>query len=285
MKYFFPLCRLDQGESVLLARIDGIYLEEILWDANDNLIMSVIYEDGLCQELVLYWIKMCKMQVVVDALSYEDALSFFYYFKAELYARGVAPFISPIVSNYSFKKLFDKNSINGTEMTINILEYSLSTAIVMDESEYVLKGSSFINSALNGKKYSRKYKGNVIINNLIKGVLVAPTIKPKEQSYLHIWSVIESVFPYVSSEISFKLSLYISHMSFVKNIRYYDMVKKSYTTRCKLSHGGLVKLSDEDWMSAWSILLNILQTVLYNGGIFEERQMLEKIFTIDRYVI
>src|SRR5260370_42645851 len=84
------------------------------------------------------------------------------------------------------------------------------------------------------------------------------------QSILHMWCAIESLFPSVGAERSFRVSLYLSQLVSQGAGRrgYFEKVKKGYNTRSKIAHGAKHEASINEWKAAWEIVTDTFNALV-----------------------
>ena len=111
--------------------------------------------------------------------------------------------------------------------------------------------------------------------------VTAATIMPVSQSHLHIWSGLEALFPTVTAELSFKISLYLSQLIGAKSERMsiYEQVRASYNLRSAITHGSRKDITVEEWQSTWGLLMQAVNSILTRGKMPAEKELLSEILT------
>ena len=115
-----------------------------------------------------------------------------------------------------------------------------------------------------------------------QAVLSAPLVVPQSQSVLHLWCALESLFPSVSAELSFRVALYLSQMTTTgpDRKRCFEKVKKGYNVRSRIAHGAKQEVTVEEWCDAWGIVTDTLDAVMRNGKVPKEDAILDGLFGI-----
>lgn len=95
-----------------------------------------------------------------------------------------------------------------------------------------------------------------------------------------MWTAIESLFPTVSAEVSFRLGLYLTVLCAGPKARrdFYKKVKVAYGVRSKIAHGALDDVSVEQWFDAWVLLCSCAQAVVSRGVLPSEGELLDELF-------
>lgn len=104
----------------------------------------------------------------------------------------------------------------------------------------------------------------------------APMIPDLSSSLLHAWQGIEALFPSVSSELSFRLALLVSQLCApvrTERLKTYEEAKRSYSKRSRAAHGNGAKLTYQDWLDAWDLLLLCLSACLQRGDLPTEEML------------
>jgi hypothetical protein len=238
----------------------------------------------------------CNGELAVTAPYLPDAMSLFRSIRLMLYLEGVMPFVCPFTANYSINDYSGINS-RDSEMLRGKLPEGLREGLTSDKAtvhaaafEPLLESSYLSDSRVVSEKNFNAVVRNVApwralvdrhpaIRNIEGVVTYAPQIQSYEQSLLHLWCGLESLFPSVTSELAFKLALYLSQLveSGPKRRAYFAKVKRSYGNRCKVSHGSVSEITRDDWMETWQIVLDACRAVLRKGTVPAEDALLADI--------
>jgi hypothetical protein len=112
----------------------------------------------------------------------------------------------------------------------------------------------------------------------------APTVENIGQSILLIWTGIESLFPTVHSELSFRLAMYLAQMQAplgTDRLAYYERAKNAYNVRSKVAHGSPPAKTFEDvraaWDDAWGLLMDVGSAVISRGGLPTEAKLMAEL--------
>ncbi len=117
---------------------------------------------------------------------------------------------------------------------------------------------------------------------LIDAAISAPMLGNLSQSLLHIWSGMEALFPSVSTEVSFRLALYIAQLTAnggAQRLACYDAVRAAYGTRSKIAHGSKGSVSEQEWNQAWGILMDCLNALHRRECLPSEQELLAEVLS------
>ncbi len=99
-------------------------------------------------------------------------------------------------------------------------------------------------------------------------------------SILHMWQALESLFPNVNAELSFRLSLLISQLcaGLDPPSGMYKQAKAAYNVRSKIAHGAYSKnTTGSDVSNAWWILRRCLEAIIQREELPTEEKLFEEL--------
>lgn len=225
--------------------------------------------------------------------SKDEAVSRLEHFRTMLYLNGVTPFIIPYIATHSFNDYAGINSrdseilrsklpenlkdgITSETTTVEAwpLELSLMT-FSLQESNPVTEEIAG-NAAWQVRKFSAIEKKHPELTAARYALTTAPQISHLSSSLLHLWTGLESLFPNVNAELSFRISLLLAE--FVLPIKpaivTYESAKRSYKHRSNAAHGNLQKIGYDEWREAWDLLCTSLLAVIHRDGPPDETALL-----------
>lgn len=99
--------------------------------------------------------------------------------------------------------------------------------------------------------------------------LTAPEIANLGQGILQMWTGLESLFPTIHSELSFRLALYLAQLDPQCRLDRFKQAKDAYKIRSKVAHGHDMSEPTEQnrnsWTACWSLLHSTAQAILARG--------------------
>jgi len=241
----------------------------------------------------------CNMEICISGKgSLEEANQAFQLLRMCLYSGGVSPFLCPFVTTYSINEysginLRDSRELRptlypGMEMGLTSdagtleawpLELSFQCSVIPERLP--VSEAVFIAAREKVTVWERLLARSPQLQAIIDAAIAAPTIGRMGQSLLHIWTGLEALFPSVSTEVSFRLALYIAQLASVGRDRLplYQAVRAAYGTRSKIAHGTRGDVTPEEWNQAWTILMDCLNAVNRRERLPSEEELLDEILT------
>lgn len=239
----------------------------------------------------------CNVELAIsDAASLDDAIARLSAFRAGLYVSGVSPFVCPFVTSESVNaysginerdsalargetpKIASSFSSNSGKLEAWPLELSLACVLLRDQ---VGVTAAQVEAAGQFAATWTRVQAQYPVLRAFSGALqAAPQLLALDQSLLHIWTGIESLFPTVDSEVSFRLALYVSVLCATPSDRgkLHQFVRTGYRLRSKVAHGTSSKVTPEQWLSAWSLLVRCAKAVCQRQALPTESELLEELF-------
>lgn len=112
---------------------------------------------------------------------------------------------------------------------------------------------------------------------LERALVASPLIAPIEQSILHLWSAIERMFPKVSTEVVFRVALYVAQL--VEGPRrgdrraYAKRVREAYNLRSRIAHGSVTDVEPDVWIDSWDIACDVYNAIHARGRLPAEDEL------------
>jgi hypothetical protein len=109
--------------------------------------------------------------------------------------------------------------------------------------------------------------------------VAAPTLGDLGQSLLHIWTGLEALFPSVSSEVTFRIALYIAQLTDIgaDRLSRYEAVRTAYSIRSKVAHGTNTAVRIDEWNQAWKLLMDCLNALHRRESLPSEKELLTEL--------
>ena len=233
---------------------------------------------------------------VQNCRSTDEATSRLEYFRTALYLNGVTPFVIPFLATHSFndyaginsrdssllrEKLPDelRNGITSEDTTVSAWPIELSLmAIRLQDSKPITKEIAE-KAVWQADQFRAIEHDHPELISARYALSSAPQISHLSSSLLLLWTGIESLFPNVSAELSFRIALLLAE--FVSPVEAakvtYDVAKRSYRHRSNAAHGNLKKIGYAEWSEAWGLLCNALSAVIHRRGIPNEADIISEI--------
>ncbi|CAL9274056.1 hypothetical protein SUDANB5_02524 [Streptomyces sp. SudanB5_2050] len=245
-------------------------------------------------------LKSCNMELAISASSTDDVRDKMLAFHVAMYARGFHPFSVQLLSSYSindYAGICSRRSSHGLELLPEGMRTGITSATACVEvwpAPYA-SGAAFrkeglartVTPDLLAQAVGDVDRWNILrsrysVCRFLERVLMSsPVVADTGQSLLHVWTGLESIFPKVQSEVSFRLALYLAQLQSPLGDRreFFQRAKKSYGDRSKVAHGGELKSREgvDPWMEAWSILTQTLRAMLDRQQIPTEEELIQEL--------
>ncbi|MFF3352994.1 hypothetical protein ACFYWN_10150 [Streptomyces sp. NPDC002917] len=245
-------------------------------------------------------LKGCNLELAIDAESSEDAQNKILPFHVMMYARGVHPFSVQFISSHSVNDYAGINSRNSS-YGLDLLPEGLRTGITSATACVEIWGAPYTSgSAIHRDSLTRSLTPSLFAQAVddverwrdlrdkypvclfLERVLTSsPVVSDTGQSLLHVWTGLESIFPKVQSEVSFRLALYLAQLQSPLGDRqeFFQRAKRSYGDRSKVAHGGVIKARGgvDPWMEAWSILTHTVCAILERRSVPTEEELIQEL--------
>ncbi|MFW3473476.1 hypothetical protein ACN24M_19620 [Streptomyces microflavus] len=245
-------------------------------------------------------LKGCNLELAISADSIEEAQSMILPFHVAMYARGVHPFSVQFISSHSVNDYAGICS-RKSSYVLDLLPEGLRTGITSATASVEIWGAPYTSGsasrrdglalALTPSLFTqvvgdvRRWKNlrdNHPVCLFLERVLTSsPVVSDAGQSLLHVWTGLESIFPKVQSEVSFRLALYLAQLQAPLGDRqeFFQRAKRSYGDRSKVAHGGVIKAKSgvDPWMEAWNILTHTVCAMLERRNIPTEEELIQEL--------
>ncbi|NSX95918.1 MULTISPECIES: HEPN domain-containing protein [Rhizobium/Agrobacterium group] len=276
---------------------DAIRVHKRKWDVSIFDLYSLIAQNHptrLPAELLHIFLQNVNLEIEIPASSVEQAIDKMDCYRAMLYLRGTSPTVAPFGCNMSlnaYAGINDRSSdrqavmheglregITHKTARVEIWPHQLSFACIQGApGEFVRKvGSGVVTGATEDLERWLEYERKTPVLRAARRALVqAPLMPDLSSSILHCWQGIESLFPSISTEITFRTSLLLAELLEPLRPRQetYDTSKKSYGDRSKIAHGSQHQFGIEKWSRAWVLLRDAIQAILINRGLPSEEEL------------
>lgn len=130
-------------------------------------------------------------------------------------------------------------------------------------------------------QWSRLVKETPRLRVLEDAALTAPEIANLGQGLLQMWTGLESLFPSVHAELSFRLSLYLAQLDPAQRHDRFERSRAAYSLRSKVAHGhdlsGPTEGNRSAWSACWSLLHSTVLAIINRGELPSEDALLSEL--------
>jgi hypothetical protein len=298
-KFFVPILHLIREEPGLDIDSPPFCLVRRKWDVStfDLATLATKHQLHFSYQLMDVFLKACNLELRVEAETLAEVAELTKRLRAMLYVNNVSPFVMPFVATHSINDYAGINSRdsdslceklhpdlrNGpTSKDITVEVWSFEPILwIIGAGEDKLADATFIKAIDQANKW-QKLSSDTKELRVVQDVLTtAPQILDQQQSVLHIWTGLESLFPSVQQEVTFRIALYLAQLCEGEQDRreLFQRVKSSYNTRSKIAHGSKDKFTPKDWYIAWDLLREVCQAILRRGKLPTEAHLIEELLS------
>lgn len=299
--FYFPLLFLTPDFSEETIELPPFELVKRKWETSifDLATLATKHKLHLPYQLMDVLLKQCNVELCIkNQSSLEEAQAYFQSFRLSLYATGVSAFLSPFITTHSINEysginLRDSNFRNDKappelqqgwksgEVIVEAWPFELSLQCIVSRDGIKVSSSIFHEAAEKAKTWRKLVASSKSLEVVTDVANSAPKLTPLDQSILHIWSGLEALFPQVNTELSFKISLYLSQLiaSGPDRLNYYEKVRDSYNLRSKITHGAQRGVGIEHWKQTWIVLMDAFNAIVSRGKMPQEKELLKELLS------
>jgi hypothetical protein len=248
--------------------------------------------------LDVFWFHVGWEMEVIGAKTLDEAKEKFSIFRTMLYAQHVNPFIIPFIGTHSKNDISGMNNrdsglfgddfpselrsgITSKTDEVEIWPHELSFFVLRNSDGRKITEQIANNAGQQAHKWEKlenKHKELQAVRHIME---TAPTIDHLGTSLLHIWTALESFFPNVRTEVSFRMALLLAELASVIQppLETYQTARRSYGHRSHAAHGNLKKLTHKEWDEAWKLLCIVVGGVIQRGALPDEGALISSILT------
>ncbi|MFS8151638.1 hypothetical protein [Vreelandella titanicae] len=296
--YFFPISLVVpefDNEAVTVGRF---LLAKRKWNTStfDLATLATKHQLHLPYQLMDVLIGKCNCELQVDNVETREAAQlYFHSVRIGLYVQQISPFLCPYVTNVSINDYSGVNerdsaisqgkepeiasTFNSASAKLEAWPVELSLHCVAIPNAFILTERKFGEAARFAEKWFGLCEMYPAVRAISNAITTAGRLESYEQSILHMWTAMEALFPNVSTEVSFKIALYLAQLCAPpsKKKEFHTQAKKAYSVRSKIAHGSSKKFKHEDWLQSWQLILACVSAIAERGGLPSEENLLDEL--------
>jgi hypothetical protein len=237
-----------------------------------------------------------NLEVTVEAKDPGRAIEEIRAVQTCLYARGSMPFSTPILSTHSIN---DFSNIHGAAHSADDPRHERAAAIwagaervrtwpilspptvaVPPEASRGISASMFVTAAKEAPRWLEMVAEQPRLRVLEDALLSAPSVPNVGQGILQMWTGLESLFPTVQTEVSFRLALALTQMKpgGLDRVERFKSIRKAYGFRSKVAHGADMRNATETnlakWTATWQIMTGTVRALLDRSTLPSEEELI-----------
>lgn len=299
-RFYFPLLVLRPSDDLVeIVERDPYSLARRKWQTStfDLATLATHHRLHLPYQVMDVLLSVANLELAITAASLELAFKSLSALKLGLYVSGISPFIAPFATSYSVNAYSGINSRDSEALRANLpagMQSGLTTAAGTVEAWpfensfqcIVIPEQTTISPWVFQQAVSRASRWLEIesrlahLSALRTAAESAPLLLSPDQSLLHVWCALEALFPRITTEVSFRLSLFLAQLIAPTGDRLalFRRVRSAYDLRSRLAHGSRRDISLAEWQDAWSLLLQAADAVIVRAGLPTEDQLMTELF-------
>ncbi len=299
--YYFPLLFLIPGFTESEIESPPFRVVKRRWNTStfDLATLATKHKLHLPYQVMDVLLYKCNLELcLMNQPSLEEANEGFQALRLALYAGGLSPFLSPFVTTHSINEYSGVNSrdsdylrdeldpklMEGLKSDVDILEawpVELSFQCILLEESLTLSEKVFSEATENASRWGRLVRERPLLKVVNDAVNSAPKLLSLDQSLLHLWSAIEALFPSVSTELSFRIALYLAQLIDPPTGRQscFERVRDAYSLRSKVTHGSRQNISLAEWQNTWSLLMDAVKAIIRRQSLPSEQELVSELLS------
>jgi hypothetical protein len=283
-KFYYPCLFIAPGFDEDGLSYGSVALRKRRWEVStfDLATLATKHRLHLRYQLIDILLAHCNLEIELEADNLEEACAEIDVLRAMLYVQGTSPFVIPFCATHSLNEYAGINSRDSeilraklpedlqrgptsSDIRVEVWPHEPSLTCRIEDESVVLRKEQWDSAAGAVSHWKKLEMETTVLRASRKALCSAPAIPDIGSSLLHVWQGIESLFPSVNMEVSFRLSLLVAQLVSIleKAGETYKKAKRSYADRSRIAHGNAAKVGHAEWNTAWTLLVACLRAVLF----------------------
>lgn len=296
--YFVPLLFLRPAESTLSVSRPPFRLSTRKWTTStfDLATLATKHHLHLPYQLMDVLLGHSNLELEIDAPDVGAATESLTAILLGMYLSGVSPTLAPFATTHSVNDYSGINSrdsevlrsklpegqrigVTTETATVEAWPLQLSLQCMIDASKLEVSEWQFQQAATKASTWLDLESTHGALRIVRDAAHSAPTLAPPEQAFLHVWCALEALFPKVSTEVSFRIALYLAQLSAQAGQRqeYFERVRRAYNLRSRVAHGADFRLQQTDWLDSWGLLIDAGNAIVRRGRLPSDDELLAEL--------
>jgi hypothetical protein len=294
--FFFPILFLEPESDSTTVHCPPFRLAARRWETTtfDLATLATRHKLHLPYQVMDIMLGNCNLEIEVEADGLPEAIDLLHTVMFAMCLGGSSPAIAPFAVTHSVNEYSGINSrdsdllrdklppelrsgIRSDTTTVEVWPVQLSFTCQLIREQIATSPEQFAAAAAAALRWRQLEAGCPELRVLRDASQSAPLLGSIDQSLLHIWCGLEALFPRVSTEVSFRVALYLAQLGSAGSRRdTFKKVREAYNIRSRVAHGSYRAVSAPEWRSAWSVLMETGQAILARGGLPGEDELLDE---------
>lgn len=296
--YFFPCVGLLPDFSEESIRVGDFTIHKRAWKTTpfDLATLQATHDLQISWHLMALFLELTNCEIEVICASEDIAQNKLDLLQAMMYVNCSAQFVAPFFTSHSANEY---SGINGrdSELLIKKLPEALRNGITSGSAKVQawphkpnlgvtqifgsreIDKTTFSGSVEDCTRWQELERKSKQLKTVRRALLTAPSIADVSSSLLHLWQGIESLFPDVTAELTFRLALLISQLAagLEPPSVTHKKVKLAYKIRSAAAHGDIEKVSMKHLKDGWLLLILCMRSVLARGFLPTDDELMAEI--------
>ncbi len=293
-RYFFPVLTVRPDGDLFESNKPPFGIARRKWDTStfDLATLATSHTLHLPYQVMDVLLQHCHSEVSVEAEDLNAASSLFRSLRLGLYLTGQSPFLAPFTTTHSINDYSGINSRDSAHLAARLPEglktgftssqgkieawpFEMSFHCLLIHDRLEISEERFHGAVENALRWQTLQAQISSLRAVSEAAHAAPQLGSRDQSILHVWCAIEGLFPKVSTEVSFRVALYLAQLIKADDrLAYHRRVKKAYDLRSRLAHGSRRDTTHDEWLDAWGLLMDAINALLVRGALPDDDELL-----------
>jgi hypothetical protein len=271
-----------------------------MWETTvfDLATLASTHKLHLPYQLMDVMLSQCNLEVQVEASDLNHAVDQLNSLFLGAYLTGASPSLAPFATSHSVNDYSGINSRDSESLRKN-LPPQRQTGPSSDDIKVeawpvhlslqckVLPGAlgitagQFKLAAGKARQWMELSAKQAALKVVRDAAQAAPVLSSVDQSLLHLWCALEALFPKVSTEVNFRLGLYLAQLIGPPEAReaVFNRVRKEYNVRSKVAHGSHRGVTHEEWAATWQLLMDAGNAIAARGRLPTDDDLLRELLS------
>lgn len=298
--FFFPVMWIIPDFEGDIFSGNGFVIHKRKWEVSIFDLYSLAARKHLLKlpaELMSVFLQNVYLEIEVLAEDFQNAAEALENVRALLCIFGATPTVAPFATNYSlnlYAGINNRSASNNRDQ----MHPGLRDGITHDTAQIEAWPHELCFSCILGPQNKTSDRLTVkmltevsdvitlwneienrqsVVRAAKKALVKAPIIPDVPSSIIHSWQGIESLFPSVNAEVTFRISILLAMLMArtEDKVEIFNKSKRSYAVRSRIAHGSSKKVGIEEWMEAWSLLRDALKAIIQWKRLPSEQDLTE----------
>ena len=295
--FYFPLLFVGPDRDWEAVDAPPFRLARRLWETStfDLATLATRHRLHLPYQMMDVMLGRCNLEVRIDATELDDAIEWLHALLLGLYTERISPTVAPFATTHSINDYSGINSrdsdllreklpeglrvgLTSGDATVEAwpVQLTFHCRVISEGLEITpAKFTAAVEKAKSWRDLELKHSSLRVVRDAAQA---APLLSSTDQSLLHVWCALEALFPKASTEVSFRVGLYIAQLaSLGSRQEMFKRARAAYSLRSRVAHGSYRDVTSEEWREAWELLMLSADAILRRCELPTEDGLLDEL--------